>query len=70
MASDEHEKAAAVSQLVAEGIDFDSAVNMVKEAAEEIEREEVSQVKQAALAHLIDNGMDFDQAVNLVKRLG
>lgn len=69
-ASDEHEKAAAVSALVQEGFDFESAVNMVKEAAEEIEREEVSQVKQAALAHLIDNGMDFDSAVNLVKRLG
>jgi hypothetical protein len=64
------EKAAAVSSLVEQGFEFDDAVNMVKEAAEEIEREEASQVKQAALSHFIEAGFDFDTAVNLVKKLG
>lgn len=64
------EKAAAVSELVGQGIDFDDAVKMVKEASDELEREEISQVKQAALSHFIEAGFDFDTAVNLVKKLG
>jgi len=64
------EKAAAVSELVSQGFDFDEAVNMVKEAAEAIEAEEVSQIKQAALSHFIEAGYDFEQAVALVKKLG
>lgn len=64
------EKAAAVSELVGQGFDFDEAVNMVKEAAEAIEAEEVSQIKQAALSHFIEAGYDFEQAVALVKKLG
>jgi hypothetical protein len=64
------EKAAAVSELVGQGFDFEDAVNMVKEAAAEIEREEASQIKQAALSHFIGAGFDFETAVNLVKKLG
>lgn len=67
-ASDEHEKAAAVSQLVSEGYGFEDAVNMVKAAAAEIEKEEASLFKQAALSHLIENGIDFDTAVTYVKK--
>lgn len=67
-ASDEHEKAAAVSQLVNEGYGFEDAVNMVKAAAEAIEQEEASLFKQAALSHLIENGIDFDTAVTYVKK--
>jgi hypothetical protein len=67
-AGDEQEKAAAVSALVSQGFDFDEAVGMVKAAAEEIDREETSQVKQAALANLIERGVDFDSAVALVKQ--
>jgi hypothetical protein len=66
--NDEAEKVAAVNSLVSEGFSFDDAVNMVKSAAEEIQREEVSQVKQAALDNLIAAGVDFDSAVALVKQ--
>jgi len=65
---DEAEKVAAVHSLVSEGFSFDDAVSMVKSAAEEIQREEVSQIKQAALDNLIAAGVDFDSAVTLVKQ--
>lgn len=68
-ASDEHEKAAAVSALVNEGHSFEDAVSMVKAAAEEIAREEDTMFKQAAFNHLIENGIDFDTAVAYVKKL-
>jgi hypothetical protein len=61
------EKTAAVLSLVNSGVDFDSAVEMVKAAAEEIRAEEAEQVKQAAFAELIGKGVDFDMAVALVK---
>lgn len=68
---DEVEKAAAVSELVAQGHDFESAVDMVKAAAEEIEREETAQIKQAALNYFMEEkGFDFESAVELVKKLG
>lgn len=70
VASDAQEKAAAVSALVEQGHDFEDAVNLVKAAAEEIQREEVAQIKQAALNHFMEAGYDFDQAVALVKTLG
>lgn len=54
------EKTAAVISLVNSGIDFDSAVSMVKAAAEEIEAEEGEQVKQAAFDQLVESGVDFD----------
>lgn len=66
--TDEQEKAAAVSVLVQDGFDFDSAVEMVKAAAEEIEAEETLQIKQAALGALMDRGVDFDTAVEMVKQ--
>lgn len=64
------EKTAAVMSLVNSGIDFDSAVDMVKAAADEIEAEEAEQVKQAAFADLLGRGVDFDLAVALVKSAG
>lgn len=64
------EKTAAVISLVNSGIDFDSAVNMVKAAAEEIEFEEGEQIKQAAFEQLLDSGVDFDLAAALVKSAG
>jgi hypothetical protein len=70
VAEDEVEKAAAVSELVAQGHDFESAVSMVKAAAEEIQREEVAQIKQAALNHFMEAGFDFETSVELVKKLG
>jgi hypothetical protein len=47
-------------------IDWDSAVDLVKSAAEEIEKEEISQVKMAAVSQLVEEGMDFDTAVDNV----
>lgn len=64
-ADDEQEKAAAVSQLVADGIDFDNAVNLVKQAAEDIAVE--GQVKAAALGKLVSQGINFAEAVEMVK---
>lgn len=61
------EKAAAVMSLVNSGIDFDSAVDMVKAAAEQIEAEEAEQVKQAAYDHLVGSGVDAALAAALVK---
>lgn len=65
---DEVEKAAAVSALVGSGFDFDSAVEMVKAAEEEILFEEGEQIKQAALGELVDAGVDFELAAALVKQ--
>ena len=53
--------------LVNSGVDFDSAVDLVKAAAFEIEYEEDQQVKQAAFGELLNSGVDFDLAVALVK---
>lgn len=64
------EKTAAVISLVNSGIDFDSAVSMVKAAAEEIEAEEQEQVKQAAFDQLVESGVDFDLAAAMVKSAG
>lgn len=65
--ADNVEKTAAVMSLVNSGIDFDSAVDMVKSAAEELEFEEGEQIKQAAFADLIDQGVDFELAAALIK---
>jgi hypothetical protein len=59
------EKAAAVSALVEQGVDFMEAVELVKQAAAEIEFE---MEKSAAMQALIEDGVDFDQAVELVKQ--
>lgn len=59
-ANDEIEKAAAVAYLTEAGVDFDSAVSMVKEA-------EYSLEKEAAFEALTEAGVDFDRAVELIK---
>jgi hypothetical protein len=61
------EKQAAVSALIEAGCDWDTAVDLVKSAAAEIEKEEVSHVKMAAVEHLVKEGMDFDTAVEAVQ---
>lgn len=65
--ADEVEKVAAVVTLVDNGFDFDTAVEMVKQAAAEIEEEEFEQVKIAAVNALMDEGIDLESAVALVK---
>lgn len=66
-ADESQEKMAAAITLVENGFDFDSAVDLVKEAAEAIEEEEFTMAKQAAVGELIGQGFDFDTAVELVK---
>jgi hypothetical protein len=60
------EKQAAVQALCEAGMDWDSAVDLVKSAAEEIAKEEISQVKMAAVSQLVEEGVDFDTAVENV----
>lgn len=64
-AEDAIEKAAAISELVAQGIDFSDAVELVKQAAVEIEFEIE---KAAAMTQLMAEGVDFDSAIELVKQ--
>lgn len=62
---DEIEKAAAITELVSRGIDFEDAVTLVKQAAVEIEFE---MEKAAAMTQLMAEGVDFDEAIELVKQ--
>lgn len=64
------EKMAAAQALVNGGMDFDSAVEMVKAASDELEAEEEQHIKQAAFNELIDSGVDFDTAVEMIKEAG
>jgi len=66
--ADEQEKAAAVSALVGQGCDFDSAVAMVKQAEELLAVEADQQEKIAAISELCGAGYDFETAVALVKQ--
>lgn len=65
---DNMEKVAAVSALVEAGLDFGSAVDLVKQAEEDLAADAWGQEKQACLTMLMDKGVDFDQAVELVKQ--
>lgn len=67
-ASEGQEKAAAVSALCDAGMDFETAVDLVKQAEEEILSEAWEQEKRACLDLLINEGVDFDQAVSLIKQ--
>lgn len=62
------EKQAAVQYLIEAGCDWEQAVDLVKQAAEDIEREEVDQVKVAAVNEMMKEGMDFDSAVDSVRQ--
>lgn len=61
------EKTAAVVALVEAGVDFDQAVDLVKQAEVELKAEAFEVEKQAAFSALIEAGIDFDQATDLVK---
>lgn len=65
---DEVEKTAALITLVDNGVDFDTAVSLIKQAEEEILADEYENVKQAAVAGLIEEGMDIESAITLVKQ--
>jgi flavin-binding protein dodecin len=62
---DQIEKAAAVSHLVSQGLDFDTAFELVKQAEQEIAYE---MEKSAAMEALMDDGISFEDAVELVKQ--
>lgn len=59
------EKVAAVNQLVAEGVDFETASELVKQASIELEDQ---MEKAAAVDSLVADGVSFDDAVDLVKQ--
>jgi len=63
---DDAEKMAAVQALLEAGADFDTAVDLIKAAAVEIENEEMEQVKVAAVNELLAQGWDITSAVNAV----
>lgn len=65
--SEEVEKAAAVSELVARGHDFDNAVAMVKWAEERMAIETIEMAKVASVNALVENGVSLTDAVNLVE---
>jgi len=69
-ADESQEKMAAVITLVENGLDFDSAVDLVKEAEEALWIEEDAQIKQAAVSELVGQGFDFETAVDLIKEAG
>jgi uncharacterized protein YoaH (UPF0181 family) len=62
------EKSAAIKELMADGVNFDDAVELVKQASAEIDAELESLEKVAAVQALIGEGIDFDEAVALVKQ--
>lgn len=66
--NDSVEKAAAVSALCDEGLDFESAVELVKQAEEAINAESWEQEKVACVTALIQEGINFDDAIALVKQ--
>lgn len=61
------EKSASVQELIAEGTSFDDAVEMVKQASAELEKEAHELEKVAAVNALISEGIGFDEAYALVK---
>lgn len=62
------EKVAAVQALVEAGYDFETSVDLVKQAEAAIQADEFEQEKQAAFNALVGAGVDFDTAVALVKQ--
>jgi hypothetical protein len=54
-----------LTALIADGVEFDEAVELVKEAALQMNAD---LEKAAAVNHLMDNGIDFEDAVLLVKQ--
>lgn len=66
--TDAVEKAAAVSELCGQGMDFETAVSLVKQAEEAIFADAWEIEKKAAFDQLMEQGIDFDQAIALIKQ--
>lgn len=64
----EVEKTAALVHLVDNGVDFDTAVNLIKQAETQINAEDFEQEKIAAVNGLMSQGYDIETAVALVKQ--
>lgn len=65
--SSDLDKKAAVDELMAEGISFEEAVELVKKASAELAEQEEALEKAAAVNELVSQGISFDEAVTLVK---
>lgn len=65
---DEVEKVAAVQALVAEGVSFDDAVSLVKQAEADLAEEADMQIKMAAMGELMAQGVDFEAAAEMIKQ--
>ena len=62
-------KVAAMNELLAQGIDFDEAAEMMKSAQEEVISDNTDNLeKAAAINELVGRGIDFEDAVALVKQ--
>lgn len=67
-AQDNIEKVAAVATLIDNGIDFEDAVIMVKQAEQSILADEAEMVKRAAVNEMCAAGYSIEDAVYLVKQ--
>ena len=67
-AQDNIEKVAAVATLIDNGIDFEDAVIMVKQAEESILADEHEMIKRAAVNEMCQAGYSIEDAVYLVKQ--
>jgi len=67
-AQDNIEKVAAVATLIDNGIDFEDAVIMVKQAEESILADEAEMIKRAAVNEMCQAGYSIEDAVYLVKQ--
>jgi hypothetical protein len=65
--NEEQEKVAAVAYLVSGGVDFDSAVSMVKQAEEALAAEQIEMAKLAAAQDLVNAGFSANDAIALVE---
>lgn len=63
----EQEKAAAVYSLVCDGVDFDQAVSLVKQAEEDLAGETIEMAKIAAVNEVMAAGYSMAQAVQWVE---
>ena len=68
MTQENIEKVAAVAHLIDQGVDFDNAVYLVKQAEASILADEAEMVKRAAVNQLCQEGYPVEYAVELVKQ--
>lgn len=66
--SEQVEKVAALVHLVDNGVDFDNAVTLIKQAEQEIVADQWEQEKVATVNQLMDQGYGIEDAVALVKQ--